>query len=261
MNRIRRFIDQLPVFRDLAFQLVIRDIKLRYRRTALGVIWLFVFPVFQIVVLNFVFTVVLPTRVVKYSVFVAIGVLIWTWFQTSLVMATTAITGNRELVRRPGMPTSILPVTTVATNMVLLLMAAPAIVGLVLFSGGHVGSAVVVLPVAVVVQFALTLGLAYMVASLNVTFRDTQHLVPLGLLLLFFISPIFYDVSNVPAQYHAIYNLNPFVILLSAYRAPFLINATPNLVPLAELGLISLLVWLLGQMFFRRASRRFAEEI
>ncbi len=256
-----RALQRLPVLRDLVVQLVIRDIRLRYRRTALGIVWLFVFPVFQILVFNFIFTVVLPTRVSRYSVFVSVGVLAWTWFQTSLVMATTAITGNRELVRRPGMPAAVLPLTTVATNMVLLVMAGPAIVGLVLYTGGQVGASVALLPLVVAVQFVLTLGIAYMVASLNVTFRDTQHLVPLFLLLLFFLSPVFYDVANVPPQYQALYNLNPFVILLDAYRAPFLNDGVPNLIQLGELGLVAALVGLCGHALFVRASRRFAEEI
>lgn len=254
-------IRRLPAFRDLAIELVVRDIKLRYRRTALGIVWLFAFPLIQILVFNFIFTIVLPTRVGRYSVFVSIGVLVWTWFQTSLVMATTSITGNRELVRRPGMPAAVLPITTVATNMVLLLMAVPAIVALVIYDGGHVGSGVALIPFIVAVQFVLTLGIAYLVAGLNVTFRDTQHLVPLLLLLLFFLSPVFYDAGSVPSQYRTLYDLNPFVILLDAYRAPLLGGTIPNFLQLAELGLVAALVGLLGHTLFVRASRRFAEEI
>ena len=252
---------RLPVLRDLTVELIKRDIRLRYRRTTIGVIWLFVFPLVQIVVLNFIFTVILPTRVGKYSIFVAIGVLVWTWFQTSLFMATTAITGNRELVRRPGLPVAVLPVTTVAANMVLLVMAAPAVAALVWYAGGTFGSEAALIPLAMAVQFVLTLGIAYLVASLNVTFRDTQNLVPLLLLLVFFVSPIFYDVTNVPEEYRGLYDLNPFVILLEVYRAPFIAQAPPNLFQLSQLGLVAVLIGLIGHLVFRRASRRFAEEI
>lgn len=251
----------LSVLRDLTIQLVIRDIKLRYRRTAMGVAWLFIFPVAQILVFTFIFTIVLPTKVGRYSAFVSIGVLVWTWFQSSLVMASTAITANRDLVRRPGLPLSVLPMATVVTNLVLLVVAAPAIVGLVLYGGGQIGGAVIVLPLAIAIQFMLTLGIAYMVAGLNVTFRDTQHLVPLALLLLFFLSPIFYDAASVPAAYRTWYDLNPFVILLDAYRAPLLHDTMPNLLQLANVALVATLVGLTGHVLFKRASRRFAEEI
>ncbi|HKW60243.1 MAG TPA: ABC transporter permease [Candidatus Dormibacteraeota bacterium] len=249
------------ILRDLAIQLVIREIRLRYRRTAIGVLWLFVFPLVQIVVLNFIFTVVLPTRVERYPIFVAIGVLVWTWFQTSLTLAATAITGNRELVRRPGLPVAILPITSVATNMVLLVAAAPAIALLLWYTGGGIGSDVLLIPIAIVIQFVLTVGLAYIVAGLNVSFRDTQNLVPLFLLLLFFVSPIFYDVTNVPERYRAVYDLNPFVILLNAYRAPFVGTGQPGLAPLGELAVLAVAVAMLGHLMFRRASRRFADEI
>jgi lipopolysaccharide transport system permease protein len=252
---------RLSVLRDLTIQLVARDIKLRYRRTAMGLTWLFIFPLAQILVFNFIFTTVLPTKVGKYSAFVSIGVLVWTWFQSSLVMASTAITGNRDLVRRPGLPVSVLPFATVATNLVLLVVAVPAIIGLVLYGGGRIGATIIVLPLAIAVQFVLTLGIAYAVASLNVRFRDTQHLVPLALLLLFFLSPIFYDAASVPEAYRALYNLNPFVVLLDAYRAPLLHDTMPNALQLVELAAVAALVGLTGHLAFKRASRRFAEEI
>jgi len=170
---------RLPVLRDLAVQLVIRDLKLRYRRTIVGLAWSFAFPVGQVIVLSFIFTLVLPTKVGKYSAFVSIGVLVWTWFQSSLVMASTAITGNRELVRRPGFPSSVLPVSVVGTNLILFLMAFPAMVLVVLYDGGRPGLSVSALPLVIAVQFLLTLGISYLVASLNVKFRDTQQMVTL----------------------------------------------------------------------------------
>jgi homopolymeric O-antigen transport system permease protein len=261
MNRIGSEFQRFSVFRDLAIQLVIREIRLRYRRTTIGIIWLFVFPLVQVLVLNFVFTVVLPTRLTHYPLFVAVGVLVWTWFQTSMILATTAITGNRELVRRPGLPAAVLPVTTVATNMVLLVAAAPAMAFLVWYGGGHIEPNAVLIPVALAIQFVLTVGLAYIVAGLNVTFRDTQNIVPLFLLLAFFVSPIFYDVSNVPDQYRALYEINPFVVLLDAYRAPFTATGGPDPAQLGEVALIAVIVALIGHLMFRRASRRFADEI
>jgi|SRR6266850_4538291 len=252
---------QFPVLRDLTIELVIRDLRLRYRRTMVGLAWSFAFPLGQILVLSFIFTLVLPTKVGKYSAFVSIGVLVWTWFQSSLVMASTAITGNRELVRRPGFPAAVLPVSTVGTNLVLFLMAFPALVLVVLIDGGHVGASLAALPLVMGVQFLLTLGLAYFAASLNVTFRDTQQLVTLLLLLFFFLTPIFYDVSNVPAAYRYLYDLNPFVVLLDGYRATLVHAAMPNLLGLAEVAAVAAVLAVAGYTLFQRASHKFAEEV
>ena len=252
---------RLRVLRDLAVQLVLRDLKLRYRRTLIGLAWSFAFPIGQIVVLTFIFTIVLPTRVGKYSAFVSIGVLAWTWFQSSLVMAATSITGNRELVRHPGFPSTVLPISVVGTNLILFLMAFPAIVLVVLYDGGHPGLGTAALPLVVAVQFLLTLGISYLVASLNVSFRDTQQMVALLLLLFFFLTPIFYDPASVPSAYRALYDLNPFVVLLDGYRATLLHGGLPNFVGLGELGAAGAAMVVAGHFLFRRASHNFAEEI
>lgn len=252
---------RLTVMRDLAVALVIRDLKLRYRRTVVGLAWSFIYPLGQVLVLSFVFTLVIPTRVGRYSAFVSIGVLVWTWFQSSLVMASTAITGNRELVRRPGFPVSVLPIATVGTNLIQFLMAVPAIVGVVIFDGGHPGPTALLLPLVIAVQFLLTLGIAYMVASLNVTFRDTQQIVTLLLLLAFFLTPIFYDVGSVPAAYRLLYGLNPFVALLDAYRTVLVRGAFPDLTALGGVAMAAAFMGIAGHLLFTRASERFADEI
>ena len=249
------------VLRDLAVQLVVRDLKLRYRRTLIGLAWSFAFPLGQVIVLSFIFTIVLPTRVGKYSAFVSIGVLAWTWFQSSLVGAATSITGNRELVRHPGFPSTVLPISVVGTNLILFLMAFPAIVLVALYDGGRPGLTTAALPVVVAVQFLLTLGISYLVASLNVKFRDTQQMVALLLLLFFFLTPIFYDAGSVPALYRPLYDLNPFVILLDGYRATLLHGGMPNWIGLGEVALVAAAMVVAGQFLFRRASFSFAEEI
>jgi lipopolysaccharide transport system permease protein len=251
---------RVTVLRDLTIQLVVRELKLRYRRTTVGLAWSFAFPLGQVLVFSFIFTLVLPTRVGKYSAFVSIGVLVWTWFQSSLVAAATAITGNRELVRRPGFPASVLPISTVATYLVLFLMAFPALIGVVIYDGGHLGPGLAAVPLILLVQFILTLGISYLVASLNVRFRDTQQMVTLLLLLFFFLTPVFYDASSVPTAYQALYNLNPFVVLLDGYRTA-LEGGIPNVIGLVEVGLAAALLAVIGHILFTRASYRFAEEI
>jgi lipopolysaccharide transport system permease protein len=261
MSRTTKKRRRLAVLRDLTVQLVMREIRLRYRRSVLGLAWAVALPAGQVLVLIFIFTVVLPTRIGHYSAFVSIGVLVWTWFQSAVIMSATAITGNRELVRRPGFPSDVLPIATVGTNLFLFLMSIPALVIVVIWAGGQIGVGLAALPLLIAVQFMLTLGLAYFVASLNVTLRDTQQLVNLLLLLLFFLSPIFYDAANVPAAYRSIYDLNPFVAILDGYRAALVSGTFPDLLGLAEVAAVAIALVLVGHRLFQRAGQRFAEEI
>lgn len=247
--------------RDLASELVMRDIKRRYKRSVLGIAWSMLAPLTQMLVLTFVFHRVVPLNIPDYRVFVFCGVLVWAWFQSSLIQASNSITDNRELVRCPGFPVAVLPAVSVATNLIHFLLALPVLFGFLILGGGRLSGEVLALPVLIGLQFALTLSLAYIVAALQVTFRDTQHLLGVLLMLLFYLSPVFYDVSSVPPSYQGIYQANPVVPLINAYRSLLLRGEMPDALPLLAVGMTAgALLWL-GHAAFRRASYRFVEEL
>ncbi len=253
---------RLVYLRDLVRELVTRDMKLRYKRSVLGVAWSLLNPLAQLLVFSFLFGVVFPFNVPNYPSFVFTGVLAWSWFQSSLVVAAGAITDNRELIRRPGFPSAILPAVTVTTNLIHFLLALPVLLIFIMAGGSNLSTTALALPLIIVLQFGLTLGLAYIVATFQVTFRDTQYLLGVILLLAFYLSPIFYDARAVPAQYQLIYSLNPMVHLVDAYRAILLRGELPSgssLLAVAATAIV--LLWLGHNVFFRRASYRFAEEL
>jgi len=252
---------RLNYLMDLLITLVARDLKLRYRRSVMGVAWSLLNPLAQLLVLSFVFRTILPLRIPTYTVFLFVGLLPWTWFQISLFQATDSIVGNRELIRRPGFPVSVLPVITVTSNLIHLVLAFPVLVLFMLFSGINLTSAVFVLPILVILQFALILSLAYPLATLHVTFRDTQYLLGVFLLVGFYLTPVFYDVSAIPERYQLIYRLNPMVDLVDAYRTVLIHGQLPNASSLWLMGLLIVLLLVFGHIFFMRASYQFAEEL
>jgi lipopolysaccharide transport system permease protein len=246
---------------DLLAALVVRDLKLRYKRSALGVLWSLLGPLAQMLIFTFLFHRVLPLNISSYPVFVFGGLLVWSWFSTSLGQAAGAITESRELIRRPGFPVNILPVVSVTTNLVHLVLALPILLLFSALGGGQLTAALVALPIVVAVQFAFTLSLAYLVATLNVTYRDTQHLLGVLLLLLFYLTPIFYSAESVPLEFAWLYSLNPMVHLVAAYRAVFIYGLWPDGPGLFVLSLLAGgLLWL-GRRVFTRASYRFVEEL
>lgn len=247
--------------RDLVRELVVREMKLRYKRSVLGIAWSLVNPLAQVLILSFLFRIVLPVKVANYSSFVFAGVLAWTWFQSSLLLATGAITDNRELVRRPGFPVAILPIVTVTTSLIHFALALPVLLVFLLIDGSAVSIAYLALPLVIAVQFLLTLGLAYVLAAIHVTFRDTQHLLALALLLLFYLTPVFYEVSAVPQRYRLVYRLNPMAWMLDAYRSIFLRGAWPEVASLLVMILAAGVILAIGFGLFTRASRRFVEEL
>jgi lipopolysaccharide transport system permease protein len=260
-SKVPIYMQQFVYLRDLLRELVVRDMKLRYKRSVLGIAWSLLNPWLQMLVFVFLSRRVLALDIPNYPSFVFTGVLAWNWLQSALLLATSAITNNRELVRRPGFPTAILPVVAVTTNLIHFLLALPVPMIFLILGGGRPTSAILALPFVILLQFLLILGLGYLVATVHVTFRDTQHLLNAFLRLLFYLTPVFYDASMVPARYQAFYRLNPMFHLITAYRAILIQGNLPDLGALLALGLlVGVSLWL-GHTVFTRASYRFVEEL
>lgn len=247
--------------RDLLIDLTVRDIKLRYRGSVLGVLWTLLNPLAELIVLWLVFVKVFHVEIPDFAAYLFTGLLVYGWFQNSLNFVTGSIVGNRELVRRPGVPVAILPVVTVASNLVHFVLSLPILFGLLWFSGIAITPAVLLLPGLIALEFLLILACAYPIATLHVWFRDTQHVLRVALQLLFYLTPIFYQVKDVPAGLASVYRLNPVGHLVEAYRSVLLYGTLPPLGSVAYLLLLSVGLLLAGLAWFGRASRQFADEV
>ncbi len=246
---------------DLVRELVVRDMKLRYKRSFLGLAWTLINPLSQLLVFSFVFQKLFKVDMENFPAFLFIGIVAWNWFSGALLQATSAILENRDLVRQPGFPAAMLPNVTVASHLIHYVLTLPILFGLLAVSGIPIRSTAWWLPVIVVLQYELTLALSFFVAYLHVTFRDTQYLLGIFLMLGFFMTPILYPVSLVPAEYQAIYSVNPMAHLINAYRAVLSGGEMPELGSLAIVAGASTVLLGVGYWLFRRASISFAEEI
>lgn len=248
--------------RDLVIELVLRDLNLRYKRSFLGIAWSLVTPLFQLLVLRFVFTVVLPLDIPDYTAFLFTGILAWSWFSSSLDQASGSIVESRELVRLAGFPVAILPAVTVAANLAQFLFALPILAGFLWVGGSvHLSAAPLWLPLLLAVQFLFTLSLAYLVAALYVNFRDVKHLLNIVLMLGFYLTPVFYELRQAPPEYALLYQLNPMVHLIGAYRDIFLHGTSPAIGPLAGVAVASLALLAGTYTLFDRASSNFVDEL
>lgn len=252
---------KMRYLRDLLRELVLRDIKVQYKSSMLGVAWSMLNPLFQLLVFVFLFRVVMPLGIDNYAAFAFSGMLAWSWFQLSMMQATGAITSHRELIRRPGFPAAMLPAITVTTNLIHLLFALPLLLLFIFFSKGQLNATILALPLIMVLQFMLTLSLAYLLATANVLFRDTQHLVGVFLQLLFYFTPVFYSARQVPAKYQALYELNPMVHIVGAYRDLLLVGKLPEVTTLLYLGAASTVLLIIGYKVFVHSRDRFVEEL
>lgn len=261
LNKAKYFRWRLPYIYDLLRELVSRDMKLLYKRSALGVGWTLINPLLQLAVFVFVFQLVVPVKIPQYSSYVFTGLLVWNWFQNSLFQATGVIISSRPLIRQPGFPVAVLPIAIVTTGLVHFALALPILIVFLLIDGVQLQPVVLFLPVLQLLQFILTVSLAYFLAALNVAFRDTQHTLGILLQFFFYLTPIFYDLKNIPSQYWYIYGLNPMVHIVTAYRAIFLWGNAPDWLALAIIAVISAVLLPMGYWMFKQQSRRFVEEV
>jgi lipopolysaccharide transport system permease protein len=232
---------------DLLRELVARDLKIRYRRSVLGIAWSQLSPLATIVALTFVFTRVVDLGIPDYALFVFTGLLAWNWFQGSVVAATQSVVAGGDLVRLPGFPTAMLPV-------------AALIVATVVMTG-RVPVTATALPVLLVVQFLFILGPALLLAAVNVRFRDTAHLVGVLLLPLFYVTPVFYDLASVPQRFRELYDFNPLAQLVLAYRAVLLHGRWPSATRLGWVVAVAAVLLVIGSRVFGARAHEFAEEL
>lgn len=246
---------------DLLSVLVVRDMKLRYKRSIIGMGWSLINPLAELLILGFVFGWLLSNGTPHYTVFLFTGLLAWNWFSGALFGATGAIVNNPTLVKLPDFPVALLPAVTVSTFFVHYLIALPILIFFILLDDLDITSAILAAPVVMGIQFIFTLSLGYFLAALQVNFRDTQYLLQIALRFGFFVTGIFFNPANIAAQYQWVFKLNPMAVLIAAYRTIYIEGNYPDPIPLIILAITSVVMLIFGLTFFYRASQSFAEEI
>jgi len=267
---------------ELLAGLIRKDLKVKYQGSVLGFLWSLANPLLLLIVYTFVFQVVLKNNVPRFGYFLLSGLLIWNMFTGSVATATDAVVGNAGLVKKVRFPLGVLPLTSVGFHVVHfvlqlgVLLVVMLVTGYTAFIGWHL---LLAIP-AVAVALVLTTGLAFLVAALNVRYRDTKHIVEVVLMAGFWINPIVYSVSLVSAHLHGAmgvaYYLNPMAgVVVAMQRAIYAkdvgarsgnpVLADPGYLfyveRLALGGLVSALILLLGVYTYNRLSADFAEEL
>ena len=236
--------------RDLLAHLVWRDFSLRYKRSVLGIVWSLLVPLAQRVVLVFIFQSVVPLNIEAYPAFVFVALMPWAWFSTSVGSASGLFIANRDLMRQPDFSPLLLTLVNTLSNMLTYLVALPLVVGMLYFYHIAPTPALLLLPVLLLLQALLTTGLSLIVATLNVFYRDVQHIVAVVQTLLFYLTPVFYRSQSVVERFSLIYTVSPLAALIAAYRAIFFYGALPSWPSMALVGLSGLAISAVGYLIF-----------
>jgi len=248
-------------FRAAVSVLIGRELKARYRGAALGFVWSVLNPLIFMSVYVLVFSVYLRIDVEKYPAFLLCGLLPWTWFSSSLVESSRSIIDNRGLVKKVALPSGIFPLVSIGSNLAHFLLSMPVLLVLLYAFGLPVSWPVLLFPAVLLVQFLLTFGIALACAALAVRFRDMLQMVPNVLTLWFFVTPIFYSESLVPAPFRGLLLLNPMAPLVMLYQDILYHRRAPDWVPFVFLLVLGIAAVVAGHLVFEARREFFVEEL
>ncbi len=257
-------------YRELIKNLVIRDLKVRYRNSILGVLWSLLNPLLMTLVFTVVFTLMLRSDTPNYPVFFMCGYLPWSFFSTSVMGATSSISGNAHLIKKVYFPREILPLAEVLSNLVNFLLALVVLFGMLLVFRIRLAPAVLMLPLIILTQTLFIMGMAFLLSTANVFYRDTHHIMEVLMQAWFFLTPIFYPITILPESSEIlgmtlniqlwVRRLNPMASLVASYRDVLYLGVPTGLDFLLRTALTCAAVFVIGYLVFCRFSSVFGEE-
>ncbi|MEK6676068.1 MAG: ABC transporter permease [Planctomycetota bacterium] len=257
---------QWIAFRELLWNLTWRDIRVRYRQTMLGIAWAVLSPLSMMVIFTFVFGgTQVSTEGIPYALYAYCGLAPWAFFANSLNGAANSIVAHRSLVTKVYFPREVFPLSCVAGALVDFCISLMLLFGLMAYFarfGGHaprIGSALLMLPVVIVVQILLTVGLGLLVSMANLFYRDVRSILALALQLGLFVSAVVVPLPSRGSTAYALLSWNPMVSLMQSYRDCLLHGRWPEFGGLTYAAAVGVVVVGVSAWLFRRASPRFAE--
>jgi lipopolysaccharide transport system permease protein len=246
--------------RELLRSMIIRNLKVKYQRSLLGFVWTLFNPLLTVAILVLIFSHVVRIPLPDYWAFVLSGYFVWNCMLQTLNMGTYIFAEHSRLTRSVAFPSEILVFGAVGSRVVEFL--AEIILIMVVLAGFHhlrIPASYALLPVLVILQILIAIGLALPIATLSVFYYDVQHALPIALTTLFYLSPVFYPVEMVPEAFRPFYFMNPMAGLLSLYHEILYVGRMPSLSLLLGVVAAALLVYSIGYAVFKRYASVYAE--
>jgi lipopolysaccharide transport system permease protein len=256
------FIKELYAYREMLVSMVKRDLRGRYKGSMLGFLWTFINPLLQLIVYTLVFSNFMRMGIENYQLFLFVTLIPWMFFSNSILSSTTSILYNASLITKIFFPREIMPISVVTGNFINMLYCFVVVIAVVLFYHQNLNFICwLLLPIIAIIEYILTLGIAFIVSALTVYFRDLEHVMGISLLAWQFLTPVMYPETLVPNDYIKIFMLNPMTPITIAYRDILYYGAFPNWQTIAYALLCSISIFFVGLLIFEKMKRNFAEEL
>lgn len=248
-------------YRELLKTNVKKEIRGRYKNSILGVLWSFLNPLLQLAVYSIIFGALLSGGDKTYHIYICVALIPWTFFTTCVTQSAFTVIGNADIIKKVYFPREILPISIVTSGAVNFIISTVIILFFVLISGMGLSWYLLLYPFVLLVQYILILGIAFILSSITVYFRDLEHIIGIILLAAFYGTPIVYKIDQLPTNLQVIMNLNPMTHIINGYRDIFYYQQMPDMKALLILLGISLILTIGGYFIFKKLQKGFAEQL
>jgi homopolymeric O-antigen transport system permease protein len=258
-----RDVRNLWPYRELAFFLTWRDIKVRYRQSVLGAAWAIIQPVLMMVVFSVVFGhyAKLPSNGLPYPVFTFAALVPFTYFTSALSGGASSLLSNSNLVSKVYFPRLLIPISATIGPLVDFFIAMVVLAIMIAAYGASPSIGLVTLPALMVLAFATALGAGTLLAAMNVRYRDFQYVVPFLVQILLYATPVAYSAELVPKSAQNFLGLNPMATVVAGFRWGLLGTAPPSLLMVSLSVIVAVVFIIAGLLYFQRVEKTFADII
>ncbi|MBP5492310.1 MAG: ABC transporter permease [Clostridiales bacterium] len=255
---------ELYNYRQMIIGFVKRDLKGRYKASVLGFMWTFINPLLQLLVYTLVFSTIMRQDIEQYYLFLFVALIPWIFFSTSISGGAGCVISQSSMVTKIYFPREVLPISYVTSAFVNMLLTYIVVFAVVIIAGRTLNPvALLYLPIIMIVEYFLALGITMITSAMTVYFRDLEYILSIITMAWQFLTPIMYDVSILNGKPHLqkIFYINPMTSVIIAYRDIMYYGRAPKLLTLSTAAGMGLIFTILGFLIFGKLKRRFAEEL
>lgn len=257
-----RWSDALTRYRDLILSLSLRELKIRYKTASLGLLWSLIHPLCLAAVFTFIFTRLLHVEIERFPLFLLCALFPWNFLHMTVASGTTAIVQSGNLIKKVAFPREAIPIAMVGVQLYHLIVALALLVPVLMVFGVRFGWGAGWLPALVLLQALFVLGITLACAAWHTYFRDVKYIVELGLLVWFYLTPVFYPVEALaPSWQQWLMIVNPMAVFVTLYRQVLLWGGAVDGGLFLYVTVISVAVAAVGWLWFRRAAPWFADVV
>ena len=249
-------------YRELLYSFTWRDVKIRYKQTALGFLWAIIQPLFMMLIFTVFFgrLAKIPSDGIPYPLFVLAALLPWTLFAEGITRSTSSMITNAGIMTKVYFPRLIMPVSGILSPLVDFAVSFSILVVMMAWYGFIPTLNVVFLPLFILLALATSLGIGLWLSALNVQYRDFQYTIPFMIQLGLFASPVVYPASLVPESVRFLYGLNPMAGVIEGFRWALLGTQMPGAMILVSVGVVAVLL-VSGAFYFRKMEQYYADVV